>query len=549
MHSPITAPSLFFGLLFILLVFSPLSFGSLLWTFETNGPVTVRPVAVGADLLLASQDGNLYFISQNGALIWKRNIGNYILQPVVFGENIIALTTTGHFVELTKGGAIIRDLQLNNSNAGYFYGIAADQNKIYATSNGRLWGINKTGLQYLIYKVQKNITTVLSAPSVAADGTIIFGVDDELFAIKNGLLKWKTKIETVWKSEPVISGNTVYIGTLGNAIYAIDIETGMIRSKREIDGWIIGTPLIAGQTLYVGSTQGYLYAFDTVTGGMLWKKSMGSGISSTPSAGNFGGKEVVFIGTDDSNMYVLNAISGKLLWKWAAGAKAGSPLFHYGKVILPSYDGNVYGLSTDKACLITDPEDGTTIGPKEVMLRGSVLSQGANTVYIRIEGGSWEPTTSEDSESWSFLLDPTPLAGGMNFIECKVGSEETEPSFGYLINYDKSIPLGKLDLEYPSSIEPGKDFVLSVKDAESKAPIQGFTVMYEKKTTKVNGSNVTIKLSQPGKTKITVKKIGFQDADGEIEVKGSELDVVPIALGMLIVLGLLYFYFFIYKRE
>lgn len=549
MRQLVFAPKQFFIFLVVLSIFSSLSFSSLLWTSQTNGPVTVQPISVGSEILFASHDGSIYLISQNGAPIWKRSIGKYILQPITFNENIVALTTSGHFVELSKGGGILRDLQLNDSNLSYFYGMAADLNKVYITTNGGLIGINKTGTQYLIYKIQKNTINILTAPTVTADSTVLFGVDDELFAIKNGVLKWKTKIDTVWKSRPVVSGNTVYIGTLSNKFYAIDIETGALRWKKEMDGWIIGTPTISGQTMYVGTTHGYFYAFDIVTGGVLWQKKTTGGIWSTASAGTLIDKPIVLIGSDDSNLYVFDAVSGKLFWKWATGAKAGSPLFHYGKIVVPSYDGNVYGLSTNKMCIITTPEDGSTIGSKEVLLKGSVLSEGDNTVYVRIEDGEWKQTFSEDAESWSFVLDPTPLSNGMNLIECKVGTEDDEPSSGYFLNYDKSIPLGRFSLEYPVSIEPGKEFLLSIKDADNpNIPINGFTIIYEGKTTKTNVSNVTLKLSQPGKTKITLKKIGFQDGEANIEVKGG-VDVVAIAGVLLVVLALLYFYFFIYKRR
>lgn len=536
----------YFAALFVLLFLFSFSFASLLWTFDTNGPVSVQPIPTGNETAIASQDGNLYLISQTGTMVWKKSVGNYLLQPLVFGENIVAVTTAGHFVELKREGTIVRDIQLNSThNVSYVYGIAADSNKIYITTTNSVIALNKTGQPYIFYKITKN-TIVLTAPAIASDGTVIFGIDDTLTAVKDGKAKWNATVGTTWKSRPVILGNFVYIGTLDGALYAVSLDSGSIAWKKDVDGWVIGNLLASGQILYFGTTSGSFYALDTATAGVMWKKALPGGIASTPTKGTIGGKEAVFVGSDNSNLYVLDAQNGRLLWAWSARGKAGSPLFYQAKLILPSYDGSVYGLSTDKACFISEPKDSATIGPKEVKMSGTVVSEGNKDVYIRYEGGQWRQA-SVNNEEWTFLLDPTPLTAGVNIMECKVGADEQEPSFSYSLNYDKNIPLGKFNLVYPATVEAGKEFNISVSDADTNLAIDNFTAIYEGKTVKATG-NLALKLNQQGKSKVTIKKIGFHDSEITIDAK-SGIDIIPIAVGLLIFLAIVYFYFFIYKRK
>jgi hypothetical protein len=242
---------------------------------------------------------------------------------------------------------------------------------------------------------------------------------------------------------------------------------------------------------------------------------------------------------------VLSADEGMLLWEYPLKAKAGSPIFYNGKLIIPSYDKSVYALSIDKACIITQPAEGFVIGHKEVSIKGTFVSEAAESVYIRVEGEAWN-AAEINGDGWIFLLDPTSLKNGINVFECKVGSGD-DALFSYVLSRDTSLPLGTFELYYPKEVTIGSEVNISVLDADNSAPIKDFTATVGGKTLKSSGS-ILLKLNEEGKTSILLKKTGFKDTNISINVKSSQ-DVVMMGVAAVALLMLFYFYFFIYKKK
>ncbi len=538
-----------FSLFFIFFMFSTASFAYLLWEFETNAPCSTKPVFIDNNILITSQDGRVYLLSPDGMMIWKKDIGKYPLQPLLFGSNIILATTTGRILEVQKNGVVVREFQFDSLNySEQVYGVTTTPNNIYLTTLNALILVQKVGAPSIIYSLSKN-ATVVTPPAATIDNIVVFGVDNQLFAVQGKKLKWKTTIGTIWTSRPLIESEVVYIGTIDDILYAVNLNSGSVKWSKNIDGWIVGDLIIDGTTLYFGTTNGYLYSIDSTTSGIVWKASAGSGLSSTPVKGTLGEEKAIFIGSDDGNLYVFRAKNGELLWKWAAKGKVNSPSFNLGNVILPSSDNSIYALNTDKACTITEPKDGTTIGHKEILIKGIVLASGTPNVYVRLEGGEWKKATVNGS-NWEFLLDPTLLPNGFNIIECRVGDEEDVAFSSLLLNRDTSLPLNKFKVSYPSSVGISEWFNISVADEESGLPVETFTAIVGGKSTKQTGSGyLTLKFNDPGKIIIVIKKIGFKDYSITTDVKKGGLDIIPIAIGAIILLALIYFYFYIYKRR
>jgi outer membrane protein assembly factor BamB len=91
-------------------------------------------------------------------------------------------------------------------------------------------------------------------------------------------------------------------------------------------GGIASQPVVVGNTAYIGSWDGYEYALNATTGALQWKTFLGqtvvpacvpatTGITSTPTVQN----GVVYVGGGDRYWYALDASSGKVLWKIDTG--------------------------------------------------------------------------------------------------------------------------------------------------------------------------------------------------------------------------------------
>lgn len=99
-------------------------------------------------------------------------------------------------------------------------------------------------------------------------------------------------------------------------------------------------PVIVGSRVFIGSMTGALYALDAGTGCTRWAFRSVSGIRSGISVGESKGAAAVFFGDTGANVYALNVQTGELIWKarpvdhFAALATA-TPRYYNGVVYLP----------------------------------------------------------------------------------------------------------------------------------------------------------------------------------------------------------------------
>lgn len=209
------------------------------------------------------------------------------------------------------------------------------------------------------------------------------GITDEL--IKSPLeLSWYYNIGN-WPSSPSISNGIVYVSSLDNYVYALDVDTGgSLKWKYKTDGWgvqtSISTPAISGNILFVGGIGGdkNVYALDANTGVLKWKYLTGDVIGSSPTVS--GG--VVYIGSGDSNLYAFDANNGSLLWKYKTGsAVLSSPAVSGGVVYVGSYDTYIYALDASTGTLVWRYRTGGVVISSPAV-SGGVVYVGSDDTYI-----------------------------------------------------------------------------------------------------------------------------------------------------------------------
>ena len=85
------------------------------------------------------------------------------------------------------------------------------------------------------------------------------------------------------RSQPVIAGNTVFMGSQDGTIYALDVESGCVRWTFEADAEVRSAITIEaakpggnghGPYAYFGDFIGHVYALDAGSGTLVWKSSL-----------------------------------------------------------------------------------------------------------------------------------------------------------------------------------------------------------------------------------------------------------------------------------
>jgi outer membrane protein assembly factor BamB len=185
---------------------------------------------------------------------------------------------------------------------------------------------------------------VFSSPVVSGDTVYVGSSDHQLYALDRaaGTLKWKFKTESRITSSPAVSGAVVYFGSFDGIFYAVDDATGQLKWKFQTDGerrfaakhlhgaspvsetmpdpfdFFLSSPVVWNGLVYFGSGDTNIYALDLASGKLRWKFKTGDVVHASPAVSD----GVLFVGSWDTYFYALDAATGKEKWRFKTGEDA-----------------------------------------------------------------------------------------------------------------------------------------------------------------------------------------------------------------------------------
>ena len=163
-------------------------------------------------------------------------------------------------------------------------------------------------------------------------------------------VRWKFETKEGIEGAAAIVRGRVYIGSLDEHFYALDLATGAEKWKYKAGPFKVA-PAVKDGAVYVGDLDGMFHCFDAATGEKRWKYEAGGEIS---SGANFAGDAVLF-GSGDETLYCLTAKDGKELWKFKVqgGPVLGTPAVAGDRTFVAGCDSNLHVLDTTKGKEIT----------------------------------------------------------------------------------------------------------------------------------------------------------------------------------------------------
>ena len=163
------------------------------------------------------------------------------------------------------------------------------------------------------------IALVLAGQIVAAQQTSWpqFRANPQLTGVASGTLPaslkvlWTFDVKEAIESSAAIADGSVYVGTAGGELIALDLQSGALRWRYRTGEIGESSPAVAGGVVYIGDLTGVFHAVDTKTGKALWTFKTTGEIRSSPVV--VGDK--VLIGSYDRFLYALSVAKGELAWK------------------------------------------------------------------------------------------------------------------------------------------------------------------------------------------------------------------------------------------
>jgi len=267
-----------------------------LWSVKTKGSLEPPPVVAYGRVFISSSRGILYAIDARiGKMIWKRQFSRCMA-----GSPAVARGTL--YVPLMHRRPCAK-------NAAGADGLIA---ALDAKTGRTKWRFRSGPIE--------------SAPLLVGRILYFGSWDHKVYALnvrrRRHRLVWSRETDAQITAAVAYANNTVYVGTSGGRVYALNARTGQQRWRAESFArfgrreYFYAAPAVAYGRVYLGNTDGTVYAYGATTGHLLWARQAGTYVYSAPAVW----KKMVFVGTWDGYFSALDARTGNFRWRYTAPA-------------------------------------------------------------------------------------------------------------------------------------------------------------------------------------------------------------------------------------
>jgi outer membrane protein assembly factor BamB len=265
---------------------------------------------------------------------------------------------------------------------------AVSDNLVYVGGyNGKVYAYPTAGREdpKWIYPRQGNLSGSIVGSLVTDEGRVYFAsASGWVYALDTaeGYKVWSFSTgEKIW-STPAIAGDTLFIGTFGKKLYALNADNGTEKWEKpfETEGAVVAPPAVDGNTVYIGSFDRNLYALDMATGSLKWKFKADNWFWAKPVIYN----DVVYAGCLDGKVYALNAKTGDKLIEFDLGSPvSSSPVLVGDSIVVATEDGVIYRIDAgNKQKKLVDLKKDESNEEKKKKRVNAPLAASGGTVYI-----------------------------------------------------------------------------------------------------------------------------------------------------------------------
>jgi outer membrane protein assembly factor BamB len=152
-------------------------------------------------------------------------------------------------------------------------------------------------------------------PAVDDEHVYVGGLGEDVYALsrEDGSLAWVASRDgALSDSSPCCHGGRVYIGSGGGSVYAFDAADGSTVWRTATESAITASPLVRDGTVYVGRSDGAVLALDADDGSIGWSVDRQEPVHADLGYAPGGG--LVFVATEAGTVAALEASTGAAIW-------------------------------------------------------------------------------------------------------------------------------------------------------------------------------------------------------------------------------------------
>ncbi len=288
------------------------------WTHETLGEIWGAAAFMpDGNIVFANKNNKVVALRLDGSEAWSVTTNGAIdMAPAVHPDNgrVYVGTSAGTVYAYDPGGGNPWTTDISSPPGGDL--VYAHDTVYVAGFNGVVHALNAgDGSTRWTVALPDQI---LAAPTVADDGTVYIGCqDDNFYALRDGGIVWSAATgDEVWAAAALGPGGTVFFGSNDGWVYAVDSD-GSPRWSVEVEGQIWGRLLVTDEpALYVSSTSRHIHRLDPATGRTDWHARTEGMTNSSPVEGPDG---TIYVGTTLGTVFALSPDGGEVQWSFGVG--------------------------------------------------------------------------------------------------------------------------------------------------------------------------------------------------------------------------------------
>ncbi|MCH8346341.1 MAG: PQQ-binding-like beta-propeller repeat protein [Chloroflexi bacterium] len=302
-----------------------------LWTFPTGQEdpeidleaIYTTPQIIGDTVYVAGYSGDVYALNlDDGSVLWSFDADG----PIIAG---LAASETAVYAATDNGTLYALDPQTGqpqvtpfDAGGGIWGTPLLDEDVVYVASvNGKLYALDAETLDP-IWDAPFEAERGLISDPVLADGAILIGgFDRTLYAVdaETGDELWPFKADNWFWGRPLVLDGTVYAPNLDGRLYALSLEDGTPVWDAPFEALepLRSAPLLAGDALVLVDRKGNVYGLDPETGNRIWSRTEEDGIEKTvlsnPIADSPVLVEEVFISAQGGDLFRIDPETGSFV--------------------------------------------------------------------------------------------------------------------------------------------------------------------------------------------------------------------------------------------
>lgn len=211
------------------------------------------------------------------------------------------------------------------------------------------YGPSVSAETHFVFETEGEIT---SSPVVSGDTVYVGSSDGTLYAIdtSTGNERWSYEPDQSYgfeQSSPAVASGSVFIGTAGRQVVSINAETGEQQWSHNVIGPIHSSPAVAGGIVYILDGNGTLLAFDAQTGEQQWSEPSESYVAANEGTSSPAVVDhTVYLGSPRGDLRALDLETGEEIWSFDTGRNAplASPAVANGTVYIGGFGRYVFGV-------------------------------------------------------------------------------------------------------------------------------------------------------------------------------------------------------------